>query len=675
MDMYNIQNQYSEYENRRSKVSDLLKDAGSVLADLNLTQYRENLVKLHNKIESDTFRVLVLGTFKNGKSTFINALLGEEVLPAFSVPCTAVINEIKYGEEKRAVLHFKDPLPAVLPTELAPRALEHMKKYDMKAIPPLDIPYDELEDYVVIPMGKDPKEMLLESPYQKAELFWPLELLRNGVEIIDSPGLNENPERTKVTMEYLRSADAIIMLLIADKACAQNEMDFIRLDLNGNGFEDAFFPVNRFDLIRERERERVKTFVESRVAEYTSHGKNGIFYLSALQALDGKLDGDDELYKKSGVAEFEKALSDFLTRNKGKVKLAQPAKELKRIMNDEALYKYIPMQRRALSTSLEEQKQKYEHEKPKLEQLVQQKNMLRSKLENKIERSRRDFRSCVSRYLSDLADSIPAWIDGYEPVNKVGMIPTKERVGKVSEEISTFVSDKMKVSQQEWRNSVLMPMIEEKCDEIFDSAEADAAQIIREIDVIVRGEKETAEISGVPLWKRVVGAAGGLLLGDIATAFSGGVHGISMQMAKTFAFEFGASFILSLLGLLNPVTIIAVVVSAMFMSGSNAKTESLKKIKESIRNNVLEAIASQKESMIEGVIDNVTSKLLEIVDGIEGGLNTEIAEADNQMKIMIGELNKGKAHVEEKQKLLNACEERIHTINGKLDEIIFQMME
>jgi hypothetical protein len=64
-------------------------------------------------------------------------------------------------------------------------------------------------------MGEDPREMLLESPYEKVELFWPLELLKNGVEIIDSPGLNEHATRTKVTMDYLRRADAILMVLNA----------------------------------------------------------------------------------------------------------------------------------------------------------------------------------------------------------------------------------------------------------------------------------------------------------------------------------------------------------------------------------------------------------------------------------------------------------------------------
>ena len=102
-----------------------------------------------------------------------------------------------------------------------------MSKYGSGVVPPLEISYNEIEDYVVIPMGEDPKEMLLESPYEKVELFWPLELLKEGVEIIDSPGLNEATTRTRVTMDYLSKADAILFVLSADRLCSQDEMEFI----------------------------------------------------------------------------------------------------------------------------------------------------------------------------------------------------------------------------------------------------------------------------------------------------------------------------------------------------------------------------------------------------------------------------------------------------------------
>jgi len=57
----------------------------------------EKLLSLERKLASDQLHVAVLGQMKRGKSSFINALLGADVLPTGVLPVTAVITEIKYG--------------------------------------------------------------------------------------------------------------------------------------------------------------------------------------------------------------------------------------------------------------------------------------------------------------------------------------------------------------------------------------------------------------------------------------------------------------------------------------------------------------------------------------------------------------------------------------------------
>ncbi|MCA1816544.1 MAG: dynamin family protein [Acidobacteria bacterium] len=56
----------------------------------------------------DDLSVAVLGRFKAGKSSFLNHLLGRDVLPAGVTPVTAVVTEIVYGAHERAVVHFLD---------------------------------------------------------------------------------------------------------------------------------------------------------------------------------------------------------------------------------------------------------------------------------------------------------------------------------------------------------------------------------------------------------------------------------------------------------------------------------------------------------------------------------------------------------------------------------------
>ena len=58
---------------------------------------REKLLSLERKLASDQLNLAVLGQMKRGKSSFINALLGADILPTGVLPATAVITQIKYG--------------------------------------------------------------------------------------------------------------------------------------------------------------------------------------------------------------------------------------------------------------------------------------------------------------------------------------------------------------------------------------------------------------------------------------------------------------------------------------------------------------------------------------------------------------------------------------------------
>ncbi len=62
-----------------------------------------------DKLNKGVFRLLVLGEMKRGKSTFLNALLGEkDLLPTAVNPCTAILTFLRYGKQKKVTVHFND---------------------------------------------------------------------------------------------------------------------------------------------------------------------------------------------------------------------------------------------------------------------------------------------------------------------------------------------------------------------------------------------------------------------------------------------------------------------------------------------------------------------------------------------------------------------------------------
>lgn len=664
--------QYAEFKEKQLELVDMLTKSAGVISELHMTQFRDNLNRIGDKVHNESFRILVVGTFKNGKSTFINSFLGENVLPAYSLPCTAVINEVKWGEEKRAVIHFKNPLPEKLPAGIPERGVAHMHKFAMHDIPPLEIPYEEIQDYAVIPFDKDPKEMLLESPYEKIELFWPLELLKNGVEIIDSPGLNEHATRTKVTMGYLAKTDAILFVLNAQQLCSQEEIRFIENDLAAQGFTDPFFIVNRFDLIPQGEREMMRRFAHAKLDEFTS---NDIYFVSSLKALEGKMNSDSKAFEDSGMAELEARLSDFLTKEKGKAKLSQPARELKRILDEEALYKVIPMQREALSSSLDDVKARYERAKPKLEQLKLEKEQLKSRLMLRVEQAKPEFRRAALRNITNTVNSLTAWVNDYEPQSKIGLIPSKAQITAVVEEINDYAAEKLETAQVEWRANILEPLVKERSAEIFESVEADLGKIFNEIDRInVDISGNTYKVKEVPTWKRVVGAVGGGFLGGIPLIASGASTGLSADLAKTAALEVGSMVLFAALGMLNPVTLIGIIIGTTIFAGAKNKSEVIKRIKASLLPEMTGKLADSADEQATALAESIGRNLTEVADQVVKSVDVEILSTQEQIEGIIREMEKGRENIEAREAVLKACEEKIKDLNNGLTNFIFQLI-
>lgn len=663
---------YAHFKEQREKLAKMLKISSDVIKYLSMSNYSDSLSKLSAKVDNDTFKIQVVGTFKNGKSTFINALLGSHVLPAYSLPCTAVINEVKYGAEKRAVLYYKNPLPEQLPESLPADVKSHMAKYSGHDVPPMEIDYNKIEDYVVIPIGKNATESILESPYEKVELFWPLAILKEGVEIIDSPGLNEHSTRTKVTMDYLSKADAILFVLLSTAICAANEMDFIEHNLKEQGFNEPFFIVNKWDLVPKEEKNQMVEYVKMKLSGFTT---NPIFYVSASSAENAKSTGDESLYAQSGMKAFEDALSDYLTRQKGRAKLAQPARELRRILTEEALYKVIPAQRSMLEKSLQELSDKYNKSKPQLDVLRKKKDQLVADMSLKIEQSKSGFRRLILTNSQKLVNLIPGWIDEYTPIIEFGLIPRREKVDKLISEITDYVQSKVEDYQDQWKNSVLYPSVDYCSKQIFESEEGQLNELFKAIDHF------KTDVSGVdcsadeiPAWERVAGALVGTFVGGIGLGASGGINGLSKDLAKTAAFEFGALALLSFLNLLNPVTLIAVIAGTVFLGWKKGSSTVIQKAKKQICDAMVSRISSQANAQADQLADSIAAKFHEVKSMVSTAVDKEIESAEEQVKTIIKDMTKGRDEINRRKAIIDKCEQKIQSLDIALNELIISLM-
>ncbi|KAI8491725.1 hypothetical protein Bbelb_305300 [Branchiostoma belcheri] len=194
------------------------------------------------------------GETSAGKSTLLNLLLGEEILPEAHLSSTSTICELKYGEVRRAVVHLRETDPETGPHEIHLSLGTYLEECRR-----------QLEPYIHL-RNKERKTL---PKATKIEIFWPLAILKGGVTIVDSPGVGESDMMDGIIAGYIPSAFAFIYIIDSSRAGGVQEDRLGRLlakcmdqgtrsELGQFDPTKAIFVCNKWDLVPEEERQEVK---------------------------------------------------------------------------------------------------------------------------------------------------------------------------------------------------------------------------------------------------------------------------------------------------------------------------------------------------------------------------------------------------------------------------------
>ena len=289
---------------------------GGIKESLLPVTFRDEIQAIKDKLESQRFRVAVIGDFSQGKSTLLNALLGEEIQPVRAIPCSGTLSVLKYGDRKRVICRYRDGNEQEIAVE------DYQKKAAISKEAALNNRSEEL-------FKSNIAEIVFEHPN--------LSLCRNGVEIVDSPGLNEHPDRTRVTEELLKNTDAILFMTNANKLLTQGERDIITRIKEREGdhpLENLFLVVNFMDnLDSDEDREDVQIAANSIIKDGSITGKDRIHFVSAKSALKATLSNTSNDYLIS-FQNFTRTLEAFLTDERGFVILQSVNQDLNELTQE-----------------------------------------------------------------------------------------------------------------------------------------------------------------------------------------------------------------------------------------------------------------------------------------------------------------------------------------------------
>ncbi|MHB8512450.1 MAG: dynamin family protein [Actinomycetota bacterium] len=275
---------------------------------------------LAKKLADDSFNVVVLGEFKRGKTTFVNALLGAEVLPAAIVPLTSIVTAVTWGERPRAEIIFTDG-----------------RREEVKVA--------DLPRYVT--ERGNPQNQL---GVQRAVVCYPSEELRGGVFLVDTPGVGSIHEHnTEAVYAFIPQSDAAVFLTSADPPISAGERAFLD-DIRDEACR-LFFVLNKIDHLSPAEAEESHAFTEVVLTE-TVGSPVALYQVSARRALSAKMKGDRKALDASGLPAFERDFRIFLMNEKGRTLVASIGQHARKLIRDEL--NSIEIEQRALLLSAEE---------------------------------------------------------------------------------------------------------------------------------------------------------------------------------------------------------------------------------------------------------------------------------------------------------------------------------
>lgn len=207
----------------------------------------EQLSKMMAAVSSDSVSALVCGEFKRGKSSFINAFLGEDLCPTDAGIATSVVSIIKYGKERKVIRLYGD----------------------INNLQSEEIPFDAIEKYAKgTSLEVDNTTMLLiELPSAKLE---------SGLSLIDTPGVGGlDPRHLFLTLYVLPKADVTFFVVDAGEPLSSTELDF---------YKDKIIPysrsckiiLNKSDLKTKEELEQIIVDIKNKISRYCGIDKQSV---------------------------------------------------------------------------------------------------------------------------------------------------------------------------------------------------------------------------------------------------------------------------------------------------------------------------------------------------------------------------------------------------------------
>jgi len=209
---------------------------------------------LASRVAEGRFFLAAVGQFKRGKSTLLNALIGEPLLPTGVAPVTSAITVLRYGARRAAEVVFKDGRRT--------------------SIPIADV-------HTFVTEADNPENMRHVSA---VEIFCQSSLLASGMCLVDTPGLGSVFQgNTEETRAFVPRIDAALVVLGVDPPISADELALVS-DV-AQQVRDMVFVLNKVDRLNASDFAEARRFTAGVLTRQLNRSDERLFEVSATERL------------------------------------------------------------------------------------------------------------------------------------------------------------------------------------------------------------------------------------------------------------------------------------------------------------------------------------------------------------------------------------------------------
>ncbi len=263
----------------------------AIATELGLSDLAETIIEdTERRLSDSRIRAVVLGEIKQGKSTLINAVLGEDILPTGVTPTTGATVVITEGDSPGPYLRRDDDSRVSLSADRFNRLARG-------------------------PLTKDAKPVADDEGTLEYEVS--AGVLPAALELVDTPGMNDIAKfRASVSRGEMPRADILILALDATQLLNRTEMAFLRDAVAAvGGLADSgatlLLAINRIDLIAERERPRLIEYIEDELSSLSGDDGKKVYELFLTDARTACRDPKSETPGVEGVSKLRARLAEL----------------------------------------------------------------------------------------------------------------------------------------------------------------------------------------------------------------------------------------------------------------------------------------------------------------------------------------------------------------------------